>query len=101
VASIVANARALLMPSFAEGYGFPIVEALAAGTRVVASDIPVFKEVADKNVTYCDLNDDAAWLDAINLHMSFSAKSRAGLLETLLQSWELYYRNLDTYLEGI
>ena len=40
---VVANARALLMPSFAEGYGFPIVEALTIGTPVIASDIPGFQ----------------------------------------------------------
>ena len=36
---LLANARALLMPSFAEGYGLPVVEALSLGTPVVASDI--------------------------------------------------------------
>ena len=33
------------MPSFAEGYGLPIVEALSLQTPVVCSDIPVFREV--------------------------------------------------------
>ncbi len=34
------------MPSLAEGYGLPIVEALAANIPVIASDIPVFREIA-------------------------------------------------------
>jgi glycosyltransferase involved in cell wall biosynthesis len=37
-------AKALLFPSRAEGFGLPAVEALAAGCRVICSDIPVFRE---------------------------------------------------------
>ncbi|GGY54014.1 glycosyltransferase family 4 protein [Parvularcula lutaonensis] len=46
LASVIAGAEALLMPSFAEGFGLPVVEAQALGTHVIASDLPVFREVA-------------------------------------------------------
>lgn len=36
---------ALVFPSLWEGFGLPLLEALAAGTCVVASDIPVFREL--------------------------------------------------------
>lgn len=39
------HARALLMPSFAEGYGLPVVEALHRRCPVIASDLPVFQEI--------------------------------------------------------
>jgi glycosyltransferase involved in cell wall biosynthesis len=51
----VASAYALLIPSFGQGYGLPISEALALGVPVIASDIPVFREVAGKKFTPIDL----------------------------------------------
>lgn len=40
------HARALVFPSFVEGYGMPLVEALMLGVPVLASDLPVFHEIA-------------------------------------------------------
>ena len=45
------RARGLIFPSKAEGYGLPIVEALAHGMRVMASDIAVHREVGG---SWCD-----------------------------------------------
>ncbi|WP_312015258.1 glycosyltransferase [Bradyrhizobium liaoningense] len=42
------------MPSFAEGFGIPIIEALAANTPVLCSDIAVFREVAGELAEYFD-----------------------------------------------
>jgi glycosyltransferase involved in cell wall biosynthesis len=62
---LIANARALLMPSFAEGFGLPIVEALSLGVPVVASDIPVFHEVTQERAIFRDAIDGLGWLRAI------------------------------------
>jgi glycosyltransferase involved in cell wall biosynthesis len=43
----IANARALVIPSVYEGFGLPIIEAFSLGCPVIASDIPVFREVSE------------------------------------------------------
>jgi len=51
------HARALLFPSAVEGFGLPLVEARQRGCLVLASDIPVFRELADAWVKLFSLND--------------------------------------------
>ena len=50
---VYAHARALLFPSLAEGFGLPLVEARTRGCPVIASDLPVFRELADEGVSLC------------------------------------------------
>lgn len=51
------HARCLIFPSIAEGFGLPILEALAQGLPAIASDIPVHREVAGDLATYIPLGD--------------------------------------------
>ncbi|UPU00676.1 glycosyltransferase family 4 protein [Bradyrhizobium barranii subsp. apii] len=53
-AAMIAEAHGLIMPSLAEGFGIPIIEALAANTPVLCSDIAVFREVAGELADYFD-----------------------------------------------
>lgn len=53
LAHVYAHARALLFPSLAEGFGLPLVEARTHGCRVIANDLPVFRELADDGVSLC------------------------------------------------
>jgi glycosyltransferase involved in cell wall biosynthesis len=50
-----ANARALVFPSYVEGFGLPLVEAMQRGLPAMASDIPVFREVGGDFMAYFDL----------------------------------------------
>src|SRR3984893_1037362 len=59
------GARALLMPSFAEGYGLPVAEALAALVPVIASNIPVFRETGGDRITPVSPIDGEGWLETI------------------------------------
>jgi len=61
LARLMAGARALLMPSFAEGFGLPLVEALQAGTPAIASNLAVFREIAGDIPTFLDPIDGKGW----------------------------------------
>ena len=58
---VVAGASALVLPSRDEGFGLPVLEALAAGTPVVASDLPVLREVGGGLVRYATVGDAEAF----------------------------------------
>lgn len=51
------NAVALVFPSFYEGFGMPIIEAMAEGCPVITSDLPVFKETSGDAALYVDESD--------------------------------------------
>jgi glycosyltransferase involved in cell wall biosynthesis len=51
---VVAGASALVLPSRDEGFGLPVLEALAAGTPVVASDLPVLREIGGTVTSYAE-----------------------------------------------
>ncbi|MDQ1711454.1 MAG: hypothetical protein QOE45_904 [Frankiaceae bacterium] len=61
----VAHASALVLPSRYEGFGLPPLEALAAGTPVVVSDLPVLREVLGEHGAYAAVGDADALADAL------------------------------------
>jgi glycosyltransferase involved in cell wall biosynthesis len=59
------HVRALILPSYAEGFGLPIVEAAQRGRPVICSDIPVFREVGRDGALYFRVNDPEALAQTI------------------------------------
>ncbi len=59
------HTKALIMASYREGFGLPVVEAMVRGVPVIASDIPVFREIASDYPTYFDPYDEDSLISAI------------------------------------
>ena len=70
---LYATARAFIYPSTFEGFGMPVLEAMAAGIPVACSSIPPLKEVAGDTALFFDPLDEAAISDAIDRIMSDEA----------------------------
>ena len=102
VHALIAGARAVLLPSFAEGYGLPVAEALSAGTPVLCSDLPALREVGGATPEYLDPLDGLSWLEAIRDYASPASVRRADQLGRLAQwsppSWQAH---LDAVLHLI
>jgi glycosyltransferase involved in cell wall biosynthesis len=65
LATLYRGACAVLVPSDAEGFGLPVLEALACGTPVVASDIPALREVGGEVVRFCPVGEVSAWVETV------------------------------------
>ncbi len=61
LAVVYRRAALVLLPSEAEGFGLPVVEALAGGTPVLASDLPVLREVGGEAAEYAEVGNIEAW----------------------------------------
>jgi glycosyltransferase involved in cell wall biosynthesis len=96
------GARALLMPSFAEGYGLPVVEALTAGVSVIASDIPVFQEICGTGATLISPLNGEAWLETIrDFARAESRAGRAGTSPAQIGTWEDYFARIDAFVDAL
>lgn len=104
LAALLKGSRALLMPSFAEGFGMPVVEALRLATPVIASDLPVFREIAGDIPTYLSPHDGAAWERAI-LDFRGEALERARQVEAMrgyrAPDWPGHFARVERWLETL
>jgi glycosyltransferase involved in cell wall biosynthesis len=91
IAQLYRSASVVLMPSEAEGFGLPVAEALTCGAIVVASDIPVLREVGGDAAIYCPLADVPAWSKQISLLLQGRASVptlQARLARASIFSWK-------------
>ncbi len=100
---LIDNARALLMPSFAEGYGLPVAEALTAGTPVLASNLPSLRAMEGSAITWLDPVDGLGWLAAIRrlseapAHWDQDRRDRP----PATFSSETYFQKIEAFLSTI
>jgi alpha-1,3-rhamnosyl/mannosyltransferase len=67
LAAVCRDAAAFVFPSRYEGFGAPVVEAMAAGLPVIAADATALPEVVGAGGLLVDPDDPAAWAEAISL----------------------------------
>lgn len=104
IAALYRRASLVLMPSDAEGFGLPVVEALACGASVLASDITVLREVGGDVVTFAPVGDIAAWASSALrlLATPESAPPREGRIAHAARfSWAKHARTVVEAYRGL
>ncbi|MGV1761069.1 glycosyltransferase family 4 protein [Rhizobium sp. A22-96] len=98
LARLVAGAAALLSPSFAEGYGMPITEALALGTPVVASNIAAHREAAaGQAAIFLDPLDGLSWRAAVDM---IAAARQHRTRPSFATGWDTHFDDLEALIEA-
>lgn len=99
---LLGGARAVLLPSFAEGYGMPVAEALAAGVPVICSDISALREAGGDMPDYLDPLDGIGWLRTILDYASPESAMRAAQCERM-RGWSpmSWARHMDIVLDVV
>jgi glycosyltransferase involved in cell wall biosynthesis len=98
------RAHALVTTSWDEGFGIPVIEAMRVGTPVVASDIPIFREVGGEAAVFVDPAspvDVARGIRSLEFADAWTAASRAGLAQAAKFSWEASARALYDVLAQV
>lgn len=102
VATLLRGARALLFPSFAEGFGLPLAEALALGVPAIASDLPALREVGGNVPDYIDPVDGAGWRAAVLDYARPDSPARRAQLARLAAwsppGWAEHFLRVDALL---
>ena len=108
LAAVYRRASIVLQPSSAEGFGLPVAEALACGTPVVASDLPVLREVGGTACEYSSVGDVREWSARISSLLDerqqnsegWSNRKHAAVRQAAQFTWAEYARRMvDVYTD--
>ena len=97
VQNYLASCAGLLFPSHVEGYGLPAQEAIALGVPVIASDIPVFRELFTNDATLLPIHQPQDWADFIeNALLRPEILNQAKNLRTKTKTWDDFFSEIYT-----
>jgi glycosyltransferase involved in cell wall biosynthesis len=102
LAAVYRYAHLVLLPSDGEGFGLPVIEAMACGTPVVASDLSVLREVGGKATRYCPVGDISSWIERVLASLTEKQQQpqewiklcSAGISQASKFSWAEYARQM-------
>ena len=102
LAAVYRRSALLLMPSEREGFGLPVLEALACGTPVVASDIEALREVGGFAASYCPVEGIEDWERAVGRLLverlqntsQWNLRRETGIRRAAAFSWSKYAANV-------
>jgi glycosyltransferase involved in cell wall biosynthesis len=109
LAALYRRAALVLLPSDREGFGLPVVEAMACGTPVLCSDIPVLREVGADAAEYAPVGQSAAWASPIcellserqNSPDRWEARRSAGLRRAAAFTWKHHAARMREIYERV
>jgi glycosyltransferase involved in cell wall biosynthesis len=87
LASAYRFADMLVHTAEAEGFGLPLIEAMACGCPVIASDLPVLREVGGTAAAYCAVGDIPGWNGAIVAALQDPGNRAGGFANAARFSW--------------
>jgi glycosyltransferase involved in cell wall biosynthesis len=104
LAAAYRRADLLVHTADAEGFGLPLIEAMACGCQVIASDIQVLREVGGTAAQYCAVGDMEGWKNAIlaatdrkqDREKSFANAARFSWSENAARTAQVYEQVLAT-----
>ncbi|WP_298905201.1 glycosyltransferase family 1 protein [uncultured Aliiroseovarius sp.] len=105
IEKMLQQATGVLFPSFVEGYGLPLVEALDKRVPVICSDLAVFRELGGEHPRYVPYDDIEGWISAIQDLTNQSPSDRMAEIERLegfsAYQWTDHFAQLDRLLRAL
>ena len=98
LAALYRRASVLVLPSDREGFGLPVVEAMACGTPVVASAMPALRETGGIAAIYCPPGDVQQWTETLTSLLrqretdpvAWATRQTAGIVAASRFNWNTY-----------